>query len=113
MAGIQRICERELDLEPDAGELPGILARRAGYLALVAEDEDDGEVAGVCFGSLARVAGVDDSQIRGHVACRGDSYVAFACHGANRRGWVGPVRFYARVLNARVERVYWFYRKAL
>jgi hypothetical protein len=30
-----------------------------------------------------------------------------------RIGWVGPVGFYARVLGARVERVYWFYRKAL
>jgi hypothetical protein len=30
-----------------------------------------------------------------------------------RIGWVGPVRFYARVLGARVERVYWLYRKAL
>jgi mycothiol synthase len=284
MAAIRHICERELDLEPDAAELPGILTRRAGYLALVAEQ--GGVVAGVCFGSLGRDAvnghvdllavsrpaqgagigrrllddmadllrergatrvhlsgnppvyvwpGVDarytvmtclaeragyekyrDSidmtvdlggidrglgaaegrlaaagiEVRRaaaaeagpivawlrqgpwgatgwaeevasalarrpvgcHVASRGSRYIGFACHGANRRGWfgpmgtdeserrhgigtvllkrcladmkeaglatarigwVGPVRFYARVLNARVERVYWFYRKAL
>ncbi len=87
-----------------------------------------------------------------HVACRGDQYVGFACHGSVRRGWfgpmgtlaperghgigsvllrrclsdmqaaglavarigwVGPVRFYARVVGARTERVYWLYRKAL
>jgi mycothiol synthase len=87
-----------------------------------------------------------------HVACRGEQYVAFACHGSVRRGWfgpmgtlaperghgigslllrrclsdmqaggleiarigwVGPVRFYARVVGARAERVYWLYRKAL
>jgi mycothiol synthase len=87
-----------------------------------------------------------------HVACRGDEYVGFACHGSVRRGWfgpmgtlpaerglgigslllrrclsdmqaaglavarigwVGPVRFYARVVGARTERVYWLYRKAL
>jgi mycothiol synthase len=26
-------------------------------------------------------------------------------------GWVGPVRFYARTVGARVDRVYWLYRK--
>ncbi len=30
-----------------------------------------------------------------------------------RIGWVGPVRFYARTLGARIERVYWLYRKAV
>jgi mycothiol synthase len=30
-----------------------------------------------------------------------------------RIGWVGPVRFYARALGARIERVYWLYRKAV
>ena len=30
-----------------------------------------------------------------------------------RIGWVGPVRFYAQVLGARVERIYWLYRKVL
>jgi mycothiol synthase len=87
-----------------------------------------------------------------HVACRGEQYVGFACHGSVRRGWfgpmgtlsperghgigslllrcclsdmqaaglqiarigwVGPVRFYARAVGARTERVYWLYRKAL
>lgn len=86
------------------------------------------------------------------MAIRGGRYAGFACHGANRRswfgpmgtlaaerkhgigsvllkrcfadmqadglrtariGWVGPVRFYARTVGARVERVYWLYRKAL
>lgn len=87
-----------------------------------------------------------------HVACRGEGYVGFACHGSVRRGWfgpmgtieperrhgigslllryclydmkaaglqvarigwVGPVGFYTRSVGARVERVYWQYRKAL
>jgi predicted N-acetyltransferase YhbS len=30
-----------------------------------------------------------------------------------RIGWVGPVRFYVRAVGARVERVYWLYRKDL
>jgi beta-N-acetylhexosaminidase len=303
LAAIQRMAESELDLEPDAGELPGILMRGSGHLGLVAEDS--GEVVGVCFGGLGRVATDGprpghvellavrrDAQGRGtgrrllsgmesllreqgarivllrgnppvyvwpgvdarytvmtclaeragyekyrdavdmavslggadlatapaeeelaaagievrraaaaeagrlvdwlrqgpwgasgwpdevssalarepagcHVACRGSEYVGFACHGSGRRGWfgpmgtdqgerqhgigtillkrcladmaaagldtarldtarldtarldtarigwVGPVRFYARVLGARVERVYWLYRKAL
>jgi len=288
VAGLQRICARELDLEPDAGELSGILARATGHLGLVAEE--GGALVGVCFGSLARVAGSDprtghvellavSQEARGrgigrrlleemesllrqkgatvallrgnppvyvwpgvnvrytvmtclaeragyekyqdavdmavgldgadldtrsaeerlaaagievrratvaeagpiaewlrqgpwgasgwpdevaaalagelggcHVACRDSRYAGFACHGAMRRGWfgpmgtdaaerqlgigavllkrcltdmktagldtarigwVGPVQFYARVLGARVERVYWLYRKAL
>jgi GNAT superfamily N-acetyltransferase len=28
-------------------------------------------------------------------------------------GWVGPVRFYARTVGARVERVFWLYRRSL
>jgi mycothiol synthase len=87
-----------------------------------------------------------------YIACRESRYAGFACHGAMRRGWfgpmgtdpaerqlgigavllkrcladmrtagldtarigwVGPRRFYARALGARVERVYWLYRKAL
>jgi mycothiol synthase len=28
-----------------------------------------------------------------------------------RIGWVGPVRFYARTVGARIERVYWLYRE--
>jgi predicted N-acetyltransferase YhbS len=30
-----------------------------------------------------------------------------------RIGWVGPIQFYARVVGARIERVYWLYRKIL
>jgi mycothiol synthase len=26
-----------------------------------------------------------------HVACKGEEYVAFACHGVNRRAWFGPM----------------------
>jgi mycothiol synthase len=85
-----------------------------------------------------------------HVACRGDEYLGFACHGSVRAGWfgpmgtltgdrglgigaallrrcladlsaagqqtamigwVGPLRFYGRAVDARVDRVYWLYRK--
>ena len=73
MAGIQRICERELDLEPDGGELPGVLARGVGQL-----------------GWWPRMATM-------WPAC-----VSAASAGSLRR-----------VLGARVERVYWLYRKAL
>ena len=286
MAAIQRVCEQVLDLEPDAGELPGILMRRDGYLTLVAESMGGAGIQGVCFGSLGRVpsqtlgyidllavkreaqghgigkrlltatedllhqqganvvqlsgnppvyvwpgvdprytvmtclaeragyeklrdsidmavdlnaidldttqaeqrlaaAGIEVRQASAdekrpiddwlrtgpwrdsgwpdevaqsldrsgcHVAVRDERYIGFACYGANRHGWfgpmgtdpeerrhgigtvllkrcladmqsagletarigwVGPVGFYARVLKARVERVYWFYRKAL
>jgi mycothiol synthase len=87
-----------------------------------------------------------------HIAARGGAYLAFACHGCNRRawfgpmgtldaerrhgigtallrrcladlraaghesaqiGWTGPVRFYARAVGARIDRVFWSYRKTL
>jgi len=87
-----------------------------------------------------------------HLAERDGSYLGFACHSVNRRGWVGPmgtlaadrelgigrvllaqcladiaaagqtvaqvawagpVRFYARAAGARIDRVYWLYRKPL
>jgi mycothiol synthase len=89
---------------------------------------------------------------RCHVGCRDGSYIGFACYGAVRSGWfgpmgtlaserrlgvgsvllkrcladmrgsglptarigwVGPVRFYAKTICARIERVYWLYRKAM
>jgi len=287
MVSIQHICEAELDLEPDAGDLPGILRQPQGRLGLVAENGS--EIAGACLGSMSRPAAgrpaghvdllvVDraaagagtgrrlltsmENLLRGqgaaavllrgnppgyawpgvdvrytamtclaasagyerygdavdmavdlqtadlgtgaaeerlaaagltvrrpaaaeaapitdwlaagpwggsawpqeaavalarrppgcHVACRDSRYVGFACHGSIRRGWfgpmgtleserqhgigalllrrcladmradglqtarigwVGPVRFYARTVGARIERVYWLYRKAL
>jgi mycothiol synthase len=59
LPGIQRICAEALDLEPDARELPSILqAPRADAgpaqqrFCLVAET--DGEITGVCYGSLGR-----------------------------------------------------------
>jgi hypothetical protein len=28
-------------------------------------------------------------------------------------GWVGPIHFYARAIGARVERVFWLFRRSL
>jgi mycothiol synthase len=50
LARIQRICGDELDLEPDPGQLPLILARSAGRFGVVAEA--DGDIIGACYGSL-------------------------------------------------------------
>ena len=86
-----------------------------------------------------------------HVAVRDGAYLAFACHGAirptwfgpmgtlpsqQRHGigavllkrcltdiaagghlsaqiaWTGPVRFYARAVGARIDRVFWVYDKS-
>jgi hypothetical protein len=49
LARIQRICGDELDLEPDPGQLPLILARSAGRFGVVAEA--DGDIIGACYGS--------------------------------------------------------------
>ena len=89
---------------------------------------------------------------RCHIAVRGDTYLGFACHGANRAGWfgpmgtdestrgngiggvllarcladqkaagfaesqigwVGPIAFYARTLDAVIGRVFWLLGKSL
>lgn len=62
LAGIQRICTDVLDLEPDPGDLPAILARTDGHLAVVADAGD--AIAGVCYGSLRRTA---PGRVSGHV----------------------------------------------
>lgn len=89
---------------------------------------------------------------RCHVAVRGGTYLGFACHGANRAswfgpmgtdvstrgkgigavllsrcladqkaagftesqiGWVGPIAFYARTVDASIGRVFWLLGKSL
>lgn len=89
---------------------------------------------------------------RCHIAVRGDTYLGFACHGANRAGWfgpmgtdestrgkgiggvllsrclndqkaagftesqigwVGPIPFYARTVDAVIGRVFWLLGKSL
>lgn len=89
---------------------------------------------------------------RCHIAVRGDTYLGFACHGANRAGWfgpmgtdestrgkgiggillarcladqkaagfaesqigwVGPIPFYARTVDAVIGRVFWLLVKSL
>jgi hypothetical protein len=49
-ARIQRICESELDPEPDGGDLPAILHHAAGSAGIVAETGS--KIVGACFGSL-------------------------------------------------------------
>lgn len=88
---------------------------------------------------------------RCHIAVRGDTYLGFACHGANRVGWfgpmgtdestrgkgiggvllsrcladqkaagfvesqigwVGPIPFYARTVDAVIDRVFWLLTKS-
>jgi GNAT superfamily N-acetyltransferase len=87
-----------------------------------------------------------------HIAVREGAYLAFACHGCNRRtwfgpmgtleserrhgigavllrrcladmraaghesaqiGWTGPIHFYARAVGARIDRMFWCYKKVL
>ena len=54
LAGVARLCERELTLERDAGALPSILARRP-YVGLVAASGT--RLLGVCFGSAGPAGG--------------------------------------------------------
>lgn len=38
--------------------------------------------------------------------------IATAGHASAQIAWVGPVRFYARAVGARIDRVFWLYQKA-
>jgi mycothiol synthase len=101
MAGVARLCERELVLDRAAGTLPAILVRRP-YAAFVATSA--GQPAGVCFGSVAQSAGeapegfidlivVDQAERRrglgralvaemeAHLAARGCELVSIAGNG--------------------------------
>jgi hypothetical protein len=132
-------------------EAASALAKAEAASALAKAEAASALAKAEAASALAK-AEVASAQAGCHIACRGDRYVGFACHGPGRRGWfgpmgidaaerqhgsgtvllkrcladmrtggldvarigwVGPVRFYARVLGARVERVYWLYRKAL
>lgn len=140
--------------EPDERRLAaaGITVRRASG------DEAAAVVAWLRAGPWGHSAWPDEvaaALARDPVGCHlaeRDGYLGFACHGAVRRGWfgpmgtldaarghgigtvllnrcladmaaaglrtarigwVGPIRFYADVLGARIERVYWRFSKEL
>lgn len=144
----------DLDTGPDERRLAaeGIEVRRAS------RDEANAVVAWLREGPWGHSAWPDEAAAAlardpagCHVASR-EGYLGFACHGAVRRGWfgpmgtletergrgigavllkrsladlraaglrtarigwVGPVRFYAVAVGARVERVYWRYWRKL
>jgi mycothiol synthase len=74
LAAVQRVCAEALDLEPDASDLPAILARSEGHFGVVAEA--GGEIVGACYGSIRSAAGAAAS---GHV-----DLLAVAPHASGR-----------------------------
>jgi mycothiol synthase len=150
-----RLDTVNLDCQPDEDRLAadGVTVRRAEPA------ERERLVAWLGGGPWGRSAWPDEAAAAlgrepagCHVACRGEQYVGFACHGGVRSawfgpmgtdesergrgigqvllrrcltdmrtqghriamiGWVGPIGFYARTVAARVDRVYWLYRKTL
>jgi mycothiol synthase len=62
LAGIQAVCAITLDLEPDARDLPKLLAASPERHAVVAESDE--EIVGVCYGSIGRPVAEGP---RGHV----------------------------------------------
>ena len=62
LAGIQAVCVITLDLEPDARDLPKLLAASPERHAVVAESDE--EIVGVCYGSIGRPVA---EKRRGHV----------------------------------------------
>jgi hypothetical protein len=49
LPAIQRICGDVLDLEPDARNLPAVLANSESHLGVLAESQD--AIIGPCYGS--------------------------------------------------------------
>jgi mycothiol synthase len=62
LAPVQGICAQALDHDPEAAQLPAIMAAAPGRLSVVAEAA--GEVTGACYGSLRAPAG---RLVRGYV----------------------------------------------
>jgi mycothiol synthase len=161
-----RRCGEEVNMAVDLGAAPlgtdaderrlaasGIIVRRAapaeaGKIAAWLRQGPWGELSWPAEAKLAFARDPPGC----HIAVRAGAYIAFACHGCNRRtwfgpmgtldserqhgvgtvllrrcladlraaghrsaqiGWTGPVHFYARAVGARIDRMFWSYKKAL
>ncbi|MFD2767627.1 GNAT family N-acetyltransferase [Micromonospora eburnea] len=65
------------------------------------------------FGPMGTAPAAEGSGIGGVLLRRCLRDQATAGHGTAQIGWVGPVPFYANAAGARIERVFFLYRKAL
>ncbi|MCW3812999.1 GNAT family N-acetyltransferase [Micromonospora sp. DR5-3] len=101
------------------GELAGSLGRPDAGTHLA---ERDGEILGFAaygssrpswFGPMGTAPAAEGSGIGGVLLRRCLRDQAAAGIGTAQIGWVGPVPFYANAAGARIERVFFLYRKAL
>ncbi|MFI7217656.1 GNAT family N-acetyltransferase [Micromonospora maritima] len=101
------------------GELAGSLGRPDAGAHLA---ERDGEVLGFAawgsarpswFGPMGTAPAAEGSGIGGVLLRRCLRDQAAAGIGAAQIGWVGPVPFYSGAAGARIERVFFLYRKAI
>ncbi|MFC4146518.1 GNAT family N-acetyltransferase [Micromonospora mangrovi] len=101
------------------GELAGSLGRPDAGAHLA---ERDGELLGFAaygssrpswFGPMGTAPAAEGSGIGGVLLRRCLRDQAAAGHGSAQIGWVGPVPFYAGSAGARIERVFWLYRKPI
>jgi ribosomal protein S18 acetylase RimI-like enzyme len=101
------------------GELAGSVGRADAGAHLA---ERDGEILGFAaygssrpswFGPMGTAPAAEGSGIGGVLLRRCLRDQAAAGIGAAQIGWVGPVPFYSGAAGARIERVFFLYRKAL
>ncbi|MCI4062995.1 GNAT family N-acetyltransferase [Micromonospora sp. R77] len=101
------------------GELAGSVGRPDAGAHLA---ERDGELLGFAaygssrpswFGPMGTAPAAEGSGIGGVLLRRCLRDQAAAGHGSAQIGWVGPVPFYAGSAGARIERVFWLYRKPI
>lgn len=86
-----------------------VACRDAGYVGFACH----GSIRRGWFGPMGTLASERQLGIGSLLLKRCLADMKAAGHLNARIGWVGPVRFYARSVGARMERVYWLYRKAL
>ncbi|WP_174536258.1 GNAT family N-acetyltransferase [Micromonospora chalcea] len=101
------------------GELAGSVGRPDAGVHLA---ERDGEILGFAaygsarpswFGPMGTAPAAEGSGIGGVLLRRCLRDQAAAGIGAAQIGWVGPVPFYSNAAGARIERVFFLYRKAI
>ena len=95
-----------LDREPVACH---VACRDSGYVGFACH----GCVRAGWFGPMGTLAEEREHGIGSLLLKRCLADMKAAGQSVARIGWVGPVQFYARSVDARIERVYWLYRKTL
>jgi GNAT superfamily N-acetyltransferase len=86
-----------------------VAVTQEGYLGFACQGVNRGDT----FGPMATLPTNQRSGIGTVLLIRCLADIKAAGHASAQIGWAGPVRYYGRAVGARIDRVFWIYRKAL